>query len=268
MNRVFFATEFEGVATYWRIYRRDGVAVGFTSHDRALAFDGIVHRSAPGMLPSAIRLTARLEPDSAEMQGVLSYDSLSAEDLAAGRYDGARVEVGAVDWETLDRTTLFGGSIGSVAQEGTSFTAELRSAKAILEIDPIPRTSPSCRAVFCGPGCTLSRAMFSREATVISHAGDHIDFGLANSEDFLFGAIRWIEGPLAGMTSQILSTENGFAIDHTPDEPIPVGTRALLHEGCDHLLTTCSNRFDNAINFQGEPFLPGNDLLAQYPKPK
>jgi hypothetical protein len=41
--------------------------------------------------------------------------------------------------------------------------------------------------------------------------------------------------------------------------------RVQLREGCDHVLETCANRFANAVNFQGEPFLPGNDLLTSYP---
>jgi len=43
-----------------------------------------------------------------------------------------------------------------------------------------------------------------------------------------------------------------------------IGTRAELRAGCDHTIATCSSRFGNAINFRGEPFLPGNDLLARY----
>ena len=37
---------------------------------------------------------------------------------------------------------------------------------------------------------------------------------------------------------------------------------------CDKTIATCSARFGNALNFQGEPFLPGNDMLAQYPVPR
>ena len=51
------------------------------------------------------------------------------------------------------------------------------------------------------------------------------------------------------------------------DEVIPTDCRALLKQGCDRTLTTCSQRFANAINFQGEPFLPGNDLVVRYPSP-
>ena len=43
------------------------------------------------------------------------------------------------------------------------------------------------------------------------------------------------------------------------------GLRVQLREGCDRTVATCAARFDNAVNFQGEPFLPGNDMLAQYP---
>ena len=271
MSRVFFASELEGVATFWRIYRKDGVTLGFTSHDRDLYFGGICHRAAPGMLPSSIRRTSDLSPDSAEMQGAFNHSSLSSTDLAAGRFDGARVEVGAVDWETLENTVLFGGSIGAVEEEGTRFSAELDSAKSVLEVDPIPRTSPTCRAEFCGPGCTLSAASFTHDMEVISSDGnaDAVDFGLANNSDFIFGHIRWIDGPLAGLTSTILGTSgSGIIIDHDLSEALPVGTRAIVREGCDHLLSTCSTRFNNAVNFQGEPHLPGNDLLAQYPNPQ
>ena len=46
---------------------------------------------------------------------------------------------------------------------------------------------------------------------------------------------------------------------------IPAGSRAELIEGCDRRLTTCAERFGNAVNFRGEPYLPGNDLLTRYP---
>ncbi|MFN2099124.1 DUF2163 domain-containing protein [Altererythrobacter sp. MF3-039] len=271
MSRVFFATELEGVATFWRIYRRDGVTLGFTSHDRDLYFDGTVHRAAPGMLPSSIRKTAGFSGDSAEMQGALTHASLSPDDLAAGRFDSALVEVGAVDWETLEREILFGGSIGAVEEEGTRFSAELASAKAIFGIDPIARTSPTCRADFCGPGCTLPAAMVTQEAAIIGSdpANKKVDFGLPNFADFQFGEIRWLGGPLAGRISRIMAADPaGLVIEQDFSGQIPTGTRALIRQGCDHLLSTCNSRFSNAINFQGEPYLPGNDLLAQYPNPQ
>ena len=161
MSRVWFADELETVATFWQVLRRDGIAYGFTSHDRDLWFDGLLHRASPGMVASAIRRSADFEPDSAEVEGALSHEAISVADLAEGRFDGARVTIGLVDWETLERAALYRGAIGSVVEEEERFTAELVSTKAELLRDPVPRTSPTCRAGFCGPGCNLSGAFFT-----------------------------------------------------------------------------------------------------------
>ena len=42
MRRAFLASELDTTAGWWRIYRCDGVTLGFTTHDRDLWFDGIV----------------------------------------------------------------------------------------------------------------------------------------------------------------------------------------------------------------------------------
>ncbi|AKH43479.1 putative phage protein (TIGR02218 family) [Altererythrobacter atlanticus] len=270
MNRVFFHHELEGVATWWRVLRRDGVTLGFTSHDRDLRFDGILHRAAPGMLPSAIRRTADLELDSAEVSGALSHDSISATDLHAGRFDGAVVEIGLVDWEDLQRATLHRGEIGEISEEDGSFQAELRSAKAELELDLVPRTAPTCRAAFCGPGCSLSSVRFTREARLTSmDAGEsrlHFEDGPPPAH-MLGGSIRWLDGPHCGLTMQVFrADEEGLVVDKPLDPSLHVGARALLHQGCDHTLATCHARFANSVNFQGEPHLPGNDLIARYPR--
>lgn len=268
MSHVFFAGELEGVATFWRIHRTDGVTLGFTSHDRDLRFGGVLHRAAPGMLPSAIRRTAGLEGDSAEMQGALAHSSISASDLGAGRFDRARVEVGAVDWETLDHAVLYHGAIGDVAQEAGGFTAELRSAKAVLEADLVPRTSPTCRAAFCGPGCGLSASRFTTRANLVAANPDafRVTFDHPDPASMPAGWVRWLDGPHVGQTMEVVAVEgSALVLDAALDPGLRAGHRALLREGCDHTLATCTARFGNAINFRGEPFLPGNDLLARYP---
>lgn len=271
MTRVWFDAPLETVATFWRVLRRDGVTLGFTTHDRDLRFDGICHRATPGMVPSAIRRSADFEPDSAEVQGALSHDSIATTDLAAGRFDGARVLIGLVDWESLGSQVLYRGIIGAVAEEAGQFSATLQSRKAELQRDPVPRTSPTCRAAFCGPGCTLSAARFSHDAVVTSSDSEanSVTLGAALAPESLVGGqLRWLDGPLAGLTTGI-SAQIGavLVLDQPLDLKPPAGTRVLLREGCDRRLETCVTRFGNAINFQGEPFLPGNDMVARYAAP-
>lgn len=269
MTPVFFSSELEGVSTFWRIMRTDGVTLGFTSHNRPLRFDGITHLAAPGMLPSAIRRTAQLERDSVEVQGILSHDAISDADLEAGRYTNARVAIGLVDWTSLERASLFQGSLGNVSAEDEGFVAELRSAKAELEQDFVPRTSPTCRAAFCDAACRLNPARYTGIRTVVSADAETngVSFtGVADPSSYLHGEARWIDGPHAGTVMHVVDVQGGALImDRPVDMAVQSGLRAYLREGCDHTVATCNARFGNAANFQGEPFLPGNDLLTRYP---
>ena len=271
MTRVFFDRELDTAAAWWRIYRKDGVALGFTTHDRDLWFDGLLHRAAPGMLPSSIRRTIDLADDEAEVEGALGQDTIRADDLTAGRFDGARIETGVVDWGRLDAASLYTGSIESVRQDAGGFVAQLRSAKADLDIDPVPRASPSCRARFCGPGCALSASAYSTRAAVlaIDFDANTVRFDLAAPQDFVLGELRWLDGPQTGLVARIVFNEGGdLQLDRLIDAGIEPGMRARLLQGCDRTIATCAGRFGNGINFQGEPHLPGNDLLAQYPQPR
>jgi uncharacterized phage protein (TIGR02218 family) len=265
--RVFFDRELDTVATFWRIYRRDGAALAFTSHDRDLSFGGIRHLAAPGMIPAAIRLTSQLANDSAEVQGALNHDSIRADELAAGLFDEAAIEIGAVDWAGLDHHTLYTGQIGRIEDDTSQFTAELRSSKSLLEQDLVPRTSPTCRAEFCGRGCGLSAVRFTsvRELAGLDLEGNRARFTGLDGEAHVDGRLRFLAGPQTGVTFGIIDADGDWLV---LDRPVvagtPVGAPAQLREGCDHTIATCSGRFGNSANFRGEPFLPGNDLLARY----
>lgn len=272
MSRVWFSQPLETVALWWRIARRDGVTLGFTTHDRDLWFAGLLHRAAPGMVPSAIRRSAGFEPDSAEVEGALSHDSIAAADLASGRYDGAEVRIGVVDWQTLETHPLYRGAIGAVSEESGKFSAQLQSRKAELARDMIPRTSPTCRALFCGPECGLSAARFTREAQLLAAdaAANSVTLaGLASLPAHAGGTLRWFDGPHAGETMGIAALAGPALVLDTPiAQGLAPGLRVALREGCDHRLQTCAARFGNVVNFRGEPHLPGNDLLARYPPPQ
>lgn len=270
MTRVFFDRELDTVATFWRIYRRDGTALAFTSHDRDLSFGGVRHLAAPGMIPAAIRLTAELANDSAEVQGALNHDSIRETDLAAGLFDDAAIEIGAVDWASLEHHTLYTGQIGRIEDDEVQFSAELRSNKSLLEQDLVPRTSPTCRAEFCGRGCGLSAVRFTSLHLLaeIDPEGNRVRVTGIDGEAHVDGRLRFLAGPQTGVAFGIIDADGDWLV---LDRPLVTGTlpgtRMELREGCDHTIATCAARFANAANFRGEPFLPGNDLLARYGQP-
>jgi len=117
----------------WRITLRSGEAMGFTDHDRALAFDGTRYEAETGFTASEIEQALGLSVDNLEASGALSSDGLSEARLAAGDFDDATVELWRVNWQDVaQRVLLKRGSIGEVTRGRGFFTAELRGLTHVL----------------------------------------------------------------------------------------------------------------------------------------
>lgn len=261
--------ELTAVAFCWRLERRDGVTIGLTSHDRDLRIGGVVYRAAPGLVPSAVRQGSALEVDSMDVQGALSSDAITARDLEAGRWDGAAVALFLTEWTAPGALwlALAGGEIGAVEREGEAFTAELVSAGAMLAGPVAPETSPDCRAALGDRDCRVDLARYRRVVRVGAVDGeDVVVVGGIEAGAYAFGSLRWLTGENAGLAQAVVENDAaGVTLADAPVFAVEAGALAVLTQGCDRRMATCSGRFGNAVNFRGEPYLPGNDLLTRYP---
>jgi uncharacterized phage protein (TIGR02218 family) len=263
--------ELTSIALCWRLDRRDGVAIGFTSHDRDLVIDGMDYRAAPGMLPSAVSLSDGFDVDTLDVSGALTSDAITEADLGAGRWDGARVRLFAVDWTAPEAGTLAlaRGELGDVGSRDGAFTAELRGATALLERPAIEYTSPECRAELGDRRCRVDLAGRTRFARIIDVVDDvtlRMDAAEPSANAYAYGRLRWIEGANSGLASALLGSEGDeISLREPPPFAIGAGVLVELTEGCDKSFATCRERFANHASFRGEPHLPGNDLLTRYP---
>jgi len=264
----FLAGELTTIAFCWRLERRDGVAVGLTSHDRDLVIEGLTYRAAPGMTPSAISVTDGFEADTLEVAGALSAGAIAADDLAAGRWDGTGVRLFATDWrDTGQRLHLARGTLGDVAVRDGAFAAELAGPTAALDRPVAERTSPDCRAALGDRRCRVDLAARTRFARVTAAAGTTVTLDAAEPSPNAYaqGRLCWVDGANSGLWSLVAaSAGNELTLRQAPPGAVEAGTLVRLTEGCDRRPATCRDRFGNAANFRGEPFLPGNDLLARY----
>lgn len=261
--------EATSIALCWRIERRDGVTIGLTAHDRDLWIDGLEYRSAPGIAPSAIRRSDALDADSMEVAGALSHAAIGERDLLAGRWDGAAVAIFACDWRDPARRVALGmGTIGAVETADGAFTAEMRGAATALEAPVAELTSPECRAELGDRRCGVAMAARRRMARVTAADGGELTLDIAEPTPGGWGSgrLRWMGGANCGLEQAIDRSEgNRVTLRHAPAFSIAPDTLVEVHEGCDKRLEICAGRFANAANFQGEPFLPGIDLLTRYP---
>ena len=259
------------LALCWRVERRDGICLGFTSHDRDLEIAGLAYRSAPGMLPSAISVSDGFEASSLDVSGALTSDAIAEADLAAGRWDRAAVALFLADWEDPggELLQLVRGELGDVAIRAYGFEAELRGPAALLERAVVEQTSPECRAELGDRRCRVDMAARIRVTRVTGNPAENVvavagAAGEANA--YAFGRLRWIGGANAGLESEIAASDGPqLTLREPPPFAIEEGDLVEIREGCDKSFATCAARFANAENFRGEPHLPGMDLLTRYP---
>lgn len=257
------------IAICWTVERRDGVAIGMTDHDRDLVRDGLTYRASPGMTPSAIVRGDGLEPDTMDAKGALSSAAIGERDLIAGRWDGARVAVFAVDWaEGGEPVPLGAGTIGAIEVGEGGFTAELRGAAARLDRPVCEETSAECRAELGDRRCRVAMAGRRRFARVVATEGAVVTLDAVEpvADAYGGGLLRWLGGENCGLESAVARSAGAtVTVRSVPPFAVATGVLVEVTEGCDKSVATCAGRFGNVANFRGEPYLPGIDLLTRYP---
>lgn len=265
------------LATCWKISRVDGVRLGFTDHDRALVFDGVSFEPQSGADGAAIDSSADLSVDNTEIEGALVSDALSAEDLAAGRYDDASVEIWRVNWADISqRMLLKRGTIGEVAREGSRFRAEIRGASHALDRTVGRLYQRQCDAILGDPRCGVDLASPAyRGAGAVAAILDDQRFIASGLQSFASGwfaqgALQWTTGANAGTQGSVKAHEKNASGDAISlwlpaGRLIAVGDAFKVMAGCDKRAGTCRGKFSNLINFRGFHLMPGNDFAVSYP---
>jgi uncharacterized phage protein (TIGR02218 family) len=263
----------------WLITRNDGVTQGFTDHDEDVVLDAVTCLAGSGLTGSEATQKLGLAVDGSEVSGALSDDSLNEDDLAAGRYDAAGVELWLVDWSEPElRVLLAKGSLGEVRREGTAFTAEVRGLSQKLAEDSGRLFTSTCSADLGDARCTvdLTNALYRGSGTVtaLSAVSSFTASGLDTFEDgwFTAGLLTFTGGANAGLAMEVKIHGNsggsvGFTLWQAMAQPIAVGDTFSVTAGCDKRFVTCINRFNNTANFRGFPHIPGNDFVISYPVP-
>jgi uncharacterized phage protein (TIGR02218 family) len=264
------------LAWCWRIARADGVAFGFTDHDRGLAFDGTEFEPESGLTASELRASSDLSVDAQDAEGVLSSDRITETDILDGRWDNAEVEVWRVNWaDTGQRVLLRRGAIGQIRRGRLAFVAEVRSMAHVLG-QTVGRTfQASCDATLGDARCgvNLDAASFRGSGAVLDLLRDRAftasGLGSFSAGWFAFGTIEWTTGANAGRRAEVLSHSlvDGIAILTLLEAPVRAilpGDEFTIRAGCDKRLATCNAKFANVVNFRGFPHIPGDDTVLRY----
>lgn len=257
----------------WAVHRADGTVLGFTDHDGALTFDGISFEPQSGFSASEAEQKQGLSIDGFDVEGALDSQRLTDADIEDGLYDGARVDVFAVNWMDLaERVLLRRARIGKIVRQGAAFRAELTSLTADLDKPKGRVFMRHCDAELGDARCgkDVTAAPFRMVGVV---TGTHADgLGVSGIDAlaagwFTGGTLAWTVagGPRTVRIDDHLKTANGVRLRLKGGADAPgAGVAVTLTAGCDKQFATCRQKFANQERFRGFPHLPGNDAAYAY----
>lgn len=253
---------------------------GFTDHDQSIVFDKVTFLGATGYTPTATTNSGDLSVDNLDMYGLIDSETVTNEDILAGRYDYARLWFFLLDYTNLAALegTIKYGRIGEVSLQRDLFSAEFRGLAQALDQDTVRHYVPSCFATLGDTQCKvdLTDPTFNHTGSVTAVVSQRLieDTTITEADDFWQGGIlRWTSGLNAGReieikayilsdpasgnnpTVQLLESEYGI---------IQVADTYTMTRGCDKSLTTCRDTFANVINYRGFPHLPGLGEMLNY----
>lgn len=262
------------LTTCIRITRQDGVVARYVDNTRYLAFADALWSPA-GYDMSAITNSVSDATGNLDLSGFFS-SALEREEVRGGKYDHAKIEVFQINREQPPATVgdetvlwLFSGRTGQaeVKPDGHGYKIEARSLIQMLQQNVGSLTSGVCRAEFGSltgdEPCGVDPAGYTATASVESVTSNRLIKApaLAQIIDYFGGGrLTWTSGENIGDVAHVAQYAPGLVVLLRPAGlPIAAGDTFSIVAGCDHTVGTCAAKFNNAINFQGEPLLPGFD---------
>jgi uncharacterized phage protein (TIGR02218 family) len=185
--------EMTTLATCLRFGRTsDGGQFYFTSHDQDIVFAGQTYLTASGYNASDVASSSDLNTDNLEVVGICSHPAITEEDLLAGLWDKARVQMFKVNWVDPSQGPLYEryGYLGEVRLGRRQFTAEIRGLMQAF-ITSIGRTeAPACPWNLGDERCKKDISSFIRTGTITGVNADRITlYDTASAEDGPAGGI-------------------------------------------------------------------------------
>lgn len=262
--------EVTAIRTCWKVTLENGRVHGFTDHCSDLDMDGVRYLAASGHAPSAIVSNSTLAVDNLDVAGVLDSDVITEADLQAGLWDHARVDIFQVNVTDLSQGVIrqHAGRLGEVRSSGHRFTAELRGLAQQLQQTLGELYSPTCRATLGDARCKVDLAPLRVTGTVatVVDARSFIDSARIEPEgSFDAGQLNWLSGDNTGLAMEVKTYASGrFVLQLAMPYAIAAGDSYSVTPGCRRRFEEdCKAKFNNVINFRGEPHLPGTDRMLK-----
>jgi len=241
------------LAYCWVVNRTDGVIIGVTDHDQDI---------------TTFEQSLGLNPDDLEIRGAFDSDLFREDEMRSGLFDNAVVKLYVANWQNPSEfKKLAEGRFGELQEsEGGGFRAAFLSRASDLSQPSGRMYQRSCDTKLGSARCgiDLSDPAYSTTTTVLGVDGATVTLAnLSGYEKDWFTLGRAVFS--AESVPVRLHAGNVLELWRVPERPVTIGDTVTVEAGCKRDSETCRVKFSNIANFQGFPYMPGQDALTSYP---
>lgn len=265
-----YASGSTSIAYLLRLIRPDGQVHGFTSALDSVQIDGVLYSSAQGLDVSSLSLTAGLAVDNLEMTTLDDGSLFKQNEVFGGVWRNTRFTIARYNFASPSDglEVLMAGTIGEVTISDGYVRLELRGLQAPLQQTIGQVVSITCRARLGDALCRVNLAplTFSGTVSTVANRREFTSTSLSQAEHyFTEGRLTFTSGSCQGFSHKVkYSSGANVQLQLPTPSDFAVGDTFTIVAGCRKRFTEdCTNRFANALNFQGEPHIPGVDGITQ-----
>lgn len=259
----------------FKVTRSDAAVYAFTSAQRDVEISGVTYLAAPGLAVAGLTSSAGFGVDATELTILADDVLITVPDILAGRWDNADFVLFVYNWADLtdgiDVRTV--GRLGVVQPRNGAFTVELRGLQQYLQQPVGAVSTKTCRARLGDSLCTKVLTSFTVTGTITSVTSQQVfaDSARTEADDyFAEGILTWTSGNNEGISQKVktwVQAGGVFTMSVPMVAVVQIGDTYSVVAGCRKRLDEdCRLKFDNVINFQGEPHRPVIDALTEAPE--
>ena len=248
-------------AICWHIKLKNNQEIGFTTHDNDIKINGFNYLSKALIRYDTIQKSTNLLREFDEIAGIIDHEFIKENDILKGKFDNALLSIYLVNYKNIKQPQhlLKQGYISNIRYSNEQFYANISPLTEKLDSNITQSFSPYCRAKFCDERCKLDKSIYTKIGQIHKIISRNSFLDEDRSEDnyyYNFGMIKFLSGKNKGIGLEISNFYNKvIEIILPPLIELNLGDKYEIIAGCDKNFLTCINKFNNAINFRGEPHI-------------
>lgn len=261
--------ESQNRALLLRLTRKDGEIFRFTNRDVDIEWDdgtGLeTYAAGSGFTASSVLVAIGTGIQGMSIKMLKRVAGITDADLEGGLWTDAQCLLVMVraDLPTDGYLIIFGGDVQQIQddeQGGVEF--EVRGLIRNSRVLDVESYSFLCRADLGDARCQVDIEALSELFTVdVASSNQRFSTIELNQADdhWNLGVIQWITGANAGLSMEIKDSDSSSKLLILAGQmpfSVVAGDTGKAWPGCDKSLSTCIARYNNAVNFRGEPYIP------------